>query len=289
MRFRVQSLRRSKRFKGLALSAAYRCIAEVLWSLQATAIWSITVALKFATEIDQVPEQAGHETAQGGFDHVETWVFDLDNTLYPAHCNLFDQVDKRMGSFISQLLDLDLVEAKRLQKSYFYEYGTTLRGLMTCHDINPTDFLDFVHDIDVSVLEANAALGEAIAALEGRKVIFTNGTHAHAENVLGQVGIRDHFEAVFDIADADYIPKPDQEAYDKFVAHVRFDTTKAAMFEDLARNLALPHAMGMTTVLVRSPENESAAFIQKAGGAGDDADHVHHVIEDLTAFLDSIK
>ena len=216
-------------------------------------------------------------------------MFDLDNTLYPAHCNLFDQVDRRMGSFISDLLGVDAVEAKRIQKTYFYEHGTTLRGLMTNHGIVPDDFLAFVHDIDVSVLDPNAALGEAISRLPGRKVIFTNGTHAHAQNVLGRVGIADHFEAVFDIADADYIPKPERRAYDMFLDHLGVEPTRAAMFEDLARNLELPHALGMTTVLVRSEANESATFIQSSGGARDDAGHIHHVIDDLAGFLTGIR
>ena len=152
-----------------------------------------------------------------------------------------------MGAFISQLLDVDLVEARKIQKTFFYEYGTTLRGLMDVHRIEPEDFLDFVHDIDVSVIDPDHALSDALDRLEGRKVIFTNGSHGHAENVLGQIGIRHHFDAVFDIADADYIPKPEAEAYAMFVAHVGIDTTRAAMFEDLARNLKHPHAMGMTT------------------------------------------
>lgn len=232
--------------------------------------------------------QAPQTLSDGGFDHVDTWVFDLDNTLYPAHCNLFDQVDQRMGAFISQLLDVDLVEAKKIQKTFFYEYGTTLRGLMDVHRIEPEDFLDFVHDIDVSVIDPDHALSDALDRLEGRKVIFTNGSHGHAENVLGQIGIRHHFDAVFDITDADYIPKPEAEAYAMFVAHVGIDTTKAAMFEDLARNLKHPHAMGMTTVLVKSPENESAEFIKRSAGAREADDHVHHVIEDLAGFLDGI-
>lgn len=223
--------------------------------------------------------------ARGRFDHVETWVFDLDNTLYPAHCNLFDQVDQRMGSFISQLLDVDFDEAKRIQKSYFYEFGTTLRGLMSRHAVDPMDFLDFVHDIDVSVLDPNAALGATLERLEGRKLVFTNGSHGHAENVLARIGIRHHFELVFDITDSAYIPKPEPHAYALFVEHAGFDATRAAMFEDIARNLEPPHALGMTTVLVRSPENASAAFIDERHGVPENPDYVHHVTDDLPGFL----
>ena len=226
--------------------------------------------------------------SDGGFDHVDTWVFDLDNTLYPAHCNLFDQVDERMGSFISELLDVEWAEARRIQKAYFYEYGTTLRGLMDVHRIEPEDFLEFVHDIDVTVIDPDHALSDALDRLDGRKLVFTNGSHGHAENVLARIGIRHHFEAVFDISDADYIPKPEREAYDRFIAHAEIDTGRAAMFEDIARNLKHPHTLGMTTVLVKSAENESAAFIRASGGAGDDAGHVHHVIDDLAGFLSDL-
>jgi putative hydrolase of the HAD superfamily len=222
---------------------------------------------------------------KGEFGHVETWVFDLDNTLYPAHCNLFDQVDQRMGSFIAELLDIDHVEARRIQKAYFFEHGTTLRGLMSNHGIDPQEFLKFVHDIDVSVLAADAELSQALNLLEGRKLVFTNGSHGHAENVLGQIGIRHHFDFVFDIADADYIPKPQPDAYSMFVEQAGFDTSTAAMFEDIPRNLEQPHVLGMTTVLVRSAGNESAEFINAKHGLEDTPDYVHHVTDDLAGFL----
>ena len=157
---------------------------------------------------------------------------------------------------------------------------------MECHRIEPEAFLHFVHDIDVSVIDPDHALSDALDRLEGRKLVFTNGSHAHAENVLGQVGIRHHFDQVFDIVDADYIPKPERQAYDMFIAMRDVDATKAAMFEDIARNLHPPHAMGMTTVLVHSPDNESARFIDDQAGSGND--HVHHVTDDLAAFLEGI-
>ncbi len=222
---------------------------------------------------------------RGGFAHVDTWVFDLDNTLYPAHCDLFAQVDQLMGSYISELLQVEFTEARKLQKKYFYEYGTTLRGLMSRHDIDPQHFLDYVHNIDVSVLDANAALSQALDKLPGRKLVFTNGSHGHAENVLGKIGIRDHFELVFDISDADYIPKPEPVAYAMFIEHAGFDATRAAMFEDMPRNLEPSHELGMTTVLVHSPQNTSAAFINEQHGITERPDYVHHQTEDLSKFL----
>jgi putative hydrolase of the HAD superfamily len=220
------------------------------------------------------------------FDHVETWVFDLDNTLYPSSCRLFDQIDVRMGTFISQLLKVDRVEAKRIQKQFFYEHGTTLRGLMTVHGIDPDEFLDFVHDIDHSPIPADAALADALQALPGRKLVFTNGTVAHADKVLARLGLGGHFSGIFDIVHADYIPKPALGPYQKFLRDHAVEAARAAMFEDIARNLEVPHRLGMTTVLVIHPGNEDAEIMnsQDAGGH----DHVHHRTSDLAGFLQAI-
>jgi pyrimidine 5'-nucleotidase len=151
------------------------------------------------------------------FDHVDTWIFDLDNTLYPSSCRLFDQIDERMGTFISELLKVDRVEARRIQKQFFYEHGTTLRGLMTDHGVHPDAFLDFVHDIDHTPIPADPALADALQALPGRKLVFTNGTVAHADKVLARLGLGGHFSGIFDIVHADYIPKPELGPYEKFV------------------------------------------------------------------------
>ena len=182
-----------------------------------------------------------------GFSHVDTWVFDLDNTLYPASCRLFDQIDVKMGNFVSKLLNVEYAEAKRRQKEMFYKYGTTLRGLMTEHGITPDDFLDYVHDIDHSPVPPNLTLDAALHALPGRKLIFTNGTVAHAEKVLARIGITHHFGDIFDIVHSDFIPKPEMEPYAKFVRQTGIRPESSAMFEDIARNLEAPHALGMTT------------------------------------------
>jgi putative hydrolase of the HAD superfamily len=219
-----------------------------------------------------------------GFSHVDTWVFDLDNTLYPASCRLFDQIDVKMGDFVSRLLGVDHAEAKRRQKEMFYRHGTTLRGLMTEHGITPGDFLDYVHDIDHSAVPANQPLDEALHALPGRKLIFTNGTVAHAEKVLNRIGITHHFGDIFDIVHADFIPKPEMEPYRKFVRQTGIRPETAAMFEDIARNLLAPHELGMTTVLVTSPDNHDAAHLNRTAG---DA-HIHHVTGDLAGFLSGL-
>ena len=219
-----------------------------------------------------------------GFDHVDTWVFDLDNTLYPASCRLFDQIDVKMGNFVSKLLNVDYAEAKRRQKEMFYKYGTTLRGLMTEHGITPDDFLDYVHDIDHSPVFANKPLDEALHQLPGRKLIFTNGTVAHATRVLERIGITHHFGDIFDIVHSDFIPKPEMEPYRKFIRRTGIDPTRSAMFEDIARNLEAPHELGMVTVLVVSPENRDAEHLNTATG-GTAQQHIHYVTDDLAGFL----
>src|SRR5437763_16041106 len=192
-------------------------------------------------------------------DHVDTWVFDLDNTLYPHHLNLWQQVDERIRDYIARFLKITHEEAFRLQKDYYKRYGTSMRGLMTEHGMAPDDFLDFVHQIDHSPLEPNAALGAAIENLPGRKLILTNGTRRHADAVLARLALDRHFHDVFDIVAAELEPKPSRQTYDRFLKMHGVDPARAAMFEDLARNLAVPHALGMTTVLA-VPEHTRAAF-----------------------------
>lgn len=224
---------------------------------------------------------------QRGFSDVETWVFDLDNTLYPPACDLFAQVDQRMTAYIGKFLDVDPVEAKRIQKDFYVEHGTTLSGLMAVYGMEPGAFLDFVHEIDVSAVSPDAALGEAISRLPGRKVIFTNGSVAHAENVVRQLGIDHVFDGIYDIVTTAYEPKPRRGAYDRFVEASGIEPARAAMFEDIARNLEVPHEIGMTTVWVKpglqGPERHH--LISHEGAEGP---HIHYVTEELTAFLTGI-
>ncbi|GGH08857.1 pyrimidine 5'-nucleotidase [Alsobacter metallidurans] len=222
-------------------------------------------------------------SATPGFDHVETWIFDLDNTLYPAHAQLWPQVDQRITLFLADMFGIDGISARALQKYYYGRYGTTLKGLMDEHAIEPADFLDFAHQIDLSLLDPDPALGAAIEKLPGRKLILTNGSRQHAENVAGKLGIRDHFEEIFDIVAADFVPKPEARTYEKFLALHGVDPRKSAMFEDLAKNLVVPAALGMTTVLVlpktfdlyREAEEQEAVV----------APYIHHSTVDLADFL----
>jgi len=222
-----------------------------------------------------------------GFGHVETWVFDLDNTLYPADCDLFAQIDRRMGAFIAEQLGLPLDEAHELRHRYYAEHGTTLAGLVQLHGICPDTFLDYVHDIDLNSVVAAPDLAAAIDGLPGRKFVFTNGSRKHAEAVAARLGVLDHFEDIFDIHALDYIhPKPTREAYDRFVKAHGIAAGGAAMFDDLPHNLETAHAIGMTTVLVdcRSarPEHQASA------GWTDLPAHIHHRTGALAPFLAAI-
>lgn len=228
------------------------------------------------------------DTDLKGFNRVESWIFDLDNTLYPAECNLFAEVDQRMGTFISEFLDVGFAEARRVQKDYYYRYGTTLAGLMAEHKLPPERFLDYVHDIDLAPVSKAPALGAAIEQLPGRKYIFTNGSRAHAERVATKLGVLHHFDEVFDIVAGDYVPKPSPDAYKRFLNAHSVEARSASMFEDIPHNLEAPHALGMATVLVHSSYYDHPS--QKAiAGWRVLPSHIHHMTADLTGFLEDIS
>ena len=208
---------------------------------------------------------------------AETWIFDLDNTLYPASINLFSQIDDRMREFIADFLGLGQDEAFKVQKQYFREYGTSLRGLMDRHGLDPAAFLDHVHDIDLTILDADPLLDQALARLPGRKLIFTNASTAHAERVTRRLGIDHHFDDIFDVIAADFRPKPEPATYDTLVARNGIDPRSTVMVEDMARNLAPAAALGMTTVWVRTGA--------EIGVPSEDGDYIHYVLDDLTAGL----
>ena len=227
------------------------------------------------------------------FQGVTEWVFDLDNTLYPRHCDLFAQIDWKMTDYVAALLGLPKEEARKLQKDLYRSHGTTLRGLMVRYDIDPHDFLEKVHDIDYSPVEPNPALGELIAALPGRKHIFTNGDVPHARRTTDRLGITNHFDAVFDIVASDLEPKPAPGPYAKFLKDHGVDPQRAAMFEDMPRNLDVPKSLGMRTVLILPAQgslHNAEAWEHKV--EADDTidfstDHLDGFLADVLAALNS--
>jgi putative hydrolase of the HAD superfamily len=225
--------------------------------------------------------------APPALERVDTWIFDLDNTLYPAECNLFAQMDVRMGQYVARYLDIPYEEARYLQKHYYRKFGTTLNGLMMVHGIDPKDFLDFVHDLDLAPVCESPALSDALSRLPGRKLIFTNGTRAHAERVAAKLGVLHHFEDIFDIVTSEYVPKPKIEPYQRFLRAHGIVATSSAMFEDMPHNLEAPHVLGMATVLVHSPAYDHPVQRDIAAWAARPA-HIHHMTDDLSAFLTAL-
>ena len=219
------------------------------------------------------------------FGHVDTWVFDLDNTLYPAASSIWPKIDDRISRYLADLMGLDGISARALQKFYYQRHGTTLRGLIADHSIDHKHFLDFVHDIDRTSLEPHPALVEAISALPGRKLILTNGSRDHALRTTEQLGFTWTVEDVFDIVAADLVPKPDPATYDKFFAAHAVDPSRAAMFEDLAKNLMVPHDRGMVTVLV-VPRGDDHRDAEDSHGRTEP--HVDIVTDDLATLVAAI-
>lgn len=190
--------------------------------------------------------------------HVDCWIFDLDNSLYPASCNLFDLIDQRMGEYIQKLLGCDAAEARKVQKGYFRDHGTTLAGLMAANGVDPHDFLDFVHDIDLARITADPIVVAAIDRLPGRKFVFTNGDEAYASRVLERLGLANAFDGMHDIHAMDYVPKPDPRAYSGMCERLGIDPQTALFVEDMARNLKPAKALGMTTVWVDNGSEQAS-------------------------------
>ena len=211
---------------------------------------------------------------------VDTWIFDLDNTLYPASSNLFARVSKRMTYFIQKEFQLDEEPARDLQSKMFRKYGTTMRGLMTEYDMDAEEFLHFVHDIDVSDMNKDLELAELLSKLPGRRLIYTNGSVPHAKRITGQLGIEHLFEDIFDIVASRFVPKPAPEPYDEMINKFKVDPKRSLMVEDMAKNLRPAADLGMITVWLRHSKDWSSE--DSVGG------HIHHEIDDLKLWLKSI-
>jgi putative hydrolase of the HAD superfamily len=208
---------------------------------------------------------------------IETWIFDLDNTLYPASCRLFEQVQRRMSEYICERLEVTPEEAAELRRTYFHEHGTTMNGLMRVHNIDPHDFLAFVHEVDLACVPPDPALVSALGQLAGRKIVHTNGSVRHAERLLDHLGLSGAFSGIIDIVAADFAPKPALIGYRLLLKRHAVRPETALMVEDMARNLAPAAELGMTTAWLRTGVDWAAA--------DSDRDYIHHVVEDLAGFL----
>ncbi len=218
--------------------------------------------------------------------HIRNWIFDLDNTLYPADVEFFDQIVRKMNLFVAKFLELDPDAALEIQKSYLADYGTTLSGMMAVHDMDPKDFLKDVHDVDLSYLTPNPDLRDVIQALPGRKFIYTNGSRGHAENVATYLNLFDLFDDHFGIEDGNYVPKPHKPPYEIFLARFEIDPKRAIFFEDNLRNLRVPKEMGMRTVLVTSDADWShEPEAARPASADVSAEFVDYVTHDLPGWL----
>jgi len=212
---------------------------------------------------------------------IKFWLFDLDNTLYDGATKVFDQVDKKMSKFISEKLNVSLKEARKIQKNYFQEYNTTLNGMIKHHKIDADEFLEFVHNVDLSFLNKNEFLEEEIKKLKGKKIIFTNGSKAHALNVTKRIGIDRLFDGIFDIRDCDFIPKPSIEPYKKLVENYKIEPQYCIFFEDIARNLKPAYELGMKTVWIKNKEPWAAKY--------SDENFINYKTDNLAKFLKEIN
>ena len=212
---------------------------------------------------------------------IKYWIFDLDNTLYSGQTKVFSEVDKKMSSFISEKFNVDLIEAKKIQKEYFYEYGTTLSGLMKKKNVDPNEFLEFVHNIDISWLPKDKFLREELIKIKEKKYIFSNGSHAHIENVTNQLGINGLFNGAFDITDGDFIPKPHLEPYKKLIDKFELDPEQSILIEDIAHNLEQAKNLGMKTCWLKNDEDLEKKDADKA--------YIDYKINNLPSFLQKIN
>jgi len=215
------------------------------------------------------------------FKSINYWLFDLDNTLYSGKTKVFEQIDKKMSKFISEKLNVDIKKAKEIQKNYFYQYDTTLNGMIKNHKIDANEFLEFVHDIDISFLKSDIALKQEIEKLDGKKIIFTNGPRKHALNVTQKIGIQHCFDDIFDIVDSNFVPKPSIEPYKKLVEKHKIDPKLCVFVEDIARNLKPAYEMGMKTVWIENDEPWAKKF--------SDSTFVNYTTNNLSEFLKKIN
>jgi len=227
---------------------------------------------------------------ENGLNDIQDWIFDLDNTLYPRTCDLFAQVDTLITQYMMKITGMEKVPARRLQKDYYRDHGTTLNGLMLHYDVDPDHYLDSVHDIDYSPVQPHPELVETIKSLPGKKFIFTNADMSHTKSVLLRLGAWELFDGMFDIRASGLIPKPEQAAYDRFLRDHDIKPETAAMFDDLEKNLKVPHSLGMTTVQVVANDDFYHDQVDEWElEHGKNREHIHHITDDLVDFLRSLE
>ena len=214
---------------------------------------------------------------------INTWIFDLDNTLYSADSGIFQQVHTLMGEFISKNLNIDIKESKELQKKYYKQHGTTLRGLMDNHGIDPDHFLFEVHNLDYSIVGPNKELNEELEKLEGRKIIYTNANLQHAENVLEKLDLTHMFKEIFDIKSANYIPKPEILPYQKIITDFDIDSSRAAMFDDIAKNLVPAKKVGFASVWI------DAGYENFSDDIANSKKYLDYETKDISKFLNQVN
>ena len=212
---------------------------------------------------------------------IKFWLFDLDNTLYSGKTKVFEQIDKKMSKYISEKLNVDINQARKIQKNYFYQYDTTLRGLVKNHKIDAEEFLDFVHDIDIDFLKKDIDLANKLEKIDGKKIIFTNGSKKHAINITRKLGVDQYFDDIFDIVESDFIPKPSVKPYQKLVKKHKIDPKLCVFVEDIARNLKPAYEMGMKTVWIENEEPWAKKF--------SDSEFVNYKTNNLSEFLKKIN
>ena len=212
---------------------------------------------------------------------IKFWIFDLDNTLYAGKTRVFEQVDKKMSKYISKKLKISIAEAKEIQKNYFHRYNTTLNGMIKNHKIDANEFLEFVHDIDINFLKKDNKLIEELKKLEGKKIIYTNGSRKHALNVTQKIGIDQCFDGIFDIVESNFVPKPSNEPFKILVERHKIDPKLCVFIEDIARNLKPAYEMGMKTIWIENDEPWAKKF--------SDSKFINYKTKNLSEFLKKIN
>ena len=232
--------------------------------------------------MDEAVKTANRIVSKHYISNVTDWVFDLDDTLYPSTCDVFFKMEKRICEYMcNHIPNIDYEKARELQREYYSKYGVTIRGLMIHHNIDPDDFLEYAHDIDLSILPQNSRLNEVLHKIPGKKYIFTNGIKSHAERVLNRVGIRDNFEGIFSIREAHFVPKPSIDIYKKMLAAFGLDAHTSAMFDDAQKNLRPAHELGMTTVWVKGT-------IDHFSKVEENPEFIDYTTTDITSWLGDV-